>query len=121
MLLAGHSLYLANMSTGLRYFPDTPVNQSLGLVGKLKYWHPFALRYPMREIAARYPITYKKVGETIEALGFDLTVEPSKAECSRMMLAIIAAMPPHIIPYGSMGDDRPWALIDWTSLVADLS
>tara|TARA_Y100000004_G_C8878128_1_gene396398 strand:+ start:735 stop:1022 length:288 start_codon:yes stop_codon:yes gene_type:complete len=94
---------------------------STGLVGKFKYWHPFALRYPMREIAARYPITYKKVGETIEALGFDLTVEPSKAECSRMMLAIIAAMPPHIIPYGSMGDDRPWALIDWTPLITDFS
>ena len=84
------------MSTGLRYFPDTPVNQSLGLVGKLKYWHR-CTALSDAEIAARYPITYKKVGETIEALGFDLTVEPSKAECSRMMLAT-AAMLPHIIP-----------------------
>jgi len=30
-------------------------------------------------------------------------------------------MPPHVIPYGSMGDDTPWALTDWTSLLADLS
>jgi|TARA_R100000479_G_scaffold32775_1_gene13296 hypothetical protein len=75
----------------------------------------------MREIASRYPITYKKVGNTIEALGFDLTVEPSKHDCYRMMLAILAAMPPHVIPYGSMGDDTPWALTDWTSLLADLS
>ena len=25
----------------------------------------------MREIAARYPITYRRVGEKIEALGYD--------------------------------------------------
>ena len=75
----------------------------------------------MREIAARYPITYRRVGENIEALGFDLTVEPSKGDCYRMMLAILAAMPPHVIPYGSMGNDTPWALTDWTSLLADLS
>jgi len=108
------------MSTGLRYFPDTPVNRSIGIVGKLMYWHPYALRHPMREVAARYPVTYKKVGETIEALGFDLAVEPSKSDCCRMMLAIIAAMPPHVIPYGSMGCDTPWSLIDWTSLLVDL-
>ena len=38
-----------------------------------------------------------------------------------MMLAILAAMPPHVIPYGSMGNDTPWALTDWTSLMDDLS
>jgi hypothetical protein len=87
----------------------------------MAYWHPYRLRRPMREIAARYPITYRRVGEKIEALGFDLTVEPSKHDCYRMMLAILAAMPPHVIPYGSMGNDTPWALTDWTSLLADLS
>ena len=87
----------------------------------MSYWHPWALRRPMREIAARYPITYKKVGKAVETLGFDLTVEPSKADCYRMMLVILAAMPPHVIPYGSMGDDTPWALVDWTSLLADLA
>ena len=30
----------------------------------------------MREIAARYPITYRRVGEKIEALGYDLSTEP---------------------------------------------
>ena len=74
----------------------------------------------MREIASRYPITYKKVGNTIEALGFDLTVEPSRHDCHRMMLAILAAMPPHVIPYGSMGNDTPWALTDWTWLLDEL-
>ncbi len=87
----------------------------------MSYWHPWALRRPMREIASRYPITYKKVGKTIEALGFDTSVEPSKPDCYRMMLAILAAMPPHVIPYGSMGNDTPWALTDWTSLMDDLS
>ena len=87
----------------------------------MAYWHPYRLRRPMREIAARYPITYRRVGEKIAALGFDLTVEPSKDDCYRMMLAILAAMPPHVIPYGSMGNDTPWALTDWTSLLADLS
>ena len=87
----------------------------------MTYWHPYRLRRPMREIAARYPITYRRVGEKIEALGFDLSIEPSKEDCYRMMLSILAAMPPHVIPYGSMGDDTPWALTDWTSLLADLS
>lgn len=74
----------------------------------------------MREIAARYPITYKKVGKTIEALGLDTTVEPEPEVTFRIMLAILAAMPPHVIPYGSMGDDTPWSHTDWAPLFDDL-
>jgi hypothetical protein len=74
----------------------------------------------MREIAARYPITYKKVGKTISALGFDTTAEPEPEVTFRMMLAILASMPPHVIPYGSMGDDTPWAETDWSSLFDQL-
>tara|TARA_B100002019_G_scaffold192180_1_gene166205 strand:- start:582 stop:836 length:255 start_codon:yes stop_codon:yes gene_type:complete len=74
----------------------------------------------MREIASRYPITYRKVGKIIEGLGFNTSVEPEPEVTLRMMLAILAAMPPHIIPYGSMGNDTPWALTDWTSLFDEL-
>tara|TARA_B100001093_G_scaffold311760_1_gene297538 strand:+ start:245 stop:505 length:261 start_codon:yes stop_codon:yes gene_type:complete len=74
----------------------------------------------MREIASRYPITYKRVGKTIEALGYDLSVEP-KAEVSyRMMISILAAMPPHVIPYGSMGDNKSWGEISWEGFLEDL-
>ena len=86
----------------------------------MSYWHPWALRRPMREIASRYPITYKKVGKKIEALGYDLSVEPDPHHVETMMVAILAAMPPHVIPYGSMGDDTPWGEIDWRPFVADL-
>ena len=75
----------------------------------------------MREIAARYPITYRRVGEKIEALGYDLSVEPSPSHVHTMMIAILAAMPPHVIPYASMGDHRTWAEIDWREFIADLS
>ena len=74
----------------------------------------------MREIASRYPVTYKKVGKKVEALGYDLTVEPKPYEIETMMLAILAAMPPHVIPYGSMGDNTPWGEIDWRPFIADL-
>ena len=87
----------------------------------MTYWHPHALRRPMREIAARYPLTYRKVGEKMAARGFNLQGEVSKAETYQLMLGILAAMPPHVIPYGSMGNDTPWALTDWTSLMDDLS
>ncbi len=86
----------------------------------MSYWHPWALRRPMREIASRYPITYKRVGKTIEALGYDLTIEP-KAEVSyRMMISILAAMPPHVIPYGSMGDNKSWGEVNWEGFLEDL-
>ena len=76
----------------------------------------------MREIAARYPVTYRKVGEAVAArgLGLDPHHWPSSAENYQIMLAIIAAMPPHVIPYWQMGDDTPWALIDWGPFLADL-
>jgi len=74
----------------------------------------------MREIAARYPITYRKVGETVAARGLACDVEPPLKVSYQIMLTIIAAMPPHVIPYGSMGDNTPWSHTDWDSLLADL-
>lgn len=74
----------------------------------------------MREIAARYPITYRRVGEKIEALGYDLSTEPPPSETHTMMFAILAAMPPHVVPYRSMGDDKTWGEIDWREFMADL-
>ncbi len=74
----------------------------------------------MREIASRYPITYKRVGKTIEALGYDLTVEPNAEVSCRMMISILAAMPPHVIPYGSMGNNKSWGEINWEGLLEDL-
>ena len=50
------------------------------------------LRRPMREIAARYPITYRKVGEKMAARGFNLQGEVSKAETYQLMLGILAEM-----------------------------
>ena len=29
-------------------------------------------------------------------------------------------MPPHVIPYGSMGDDTSWGEYNWTSFLTDL-
>ena len=86
----------------------------------MTYWHPYALRRPMREIASRYPITYRKVGEKFRAMGFSFQNEPTKAETYQLMVAILAAMPPHVIPYGSMGDDTAWGEYNWTSFLTDL-
>jgi len=74
----------------------------------------------MREIAARYPITYRKVGETVAARGLACDVEPPLEVSYQIMLTIIAAMPPDVIPYGSMGDDTPWSHTKWDFLLAGL-
>ena len=86
----------------------------------VKYWHPWALRRPMREIAARYPVIYQRVGRIVQARGFDCSIHADRSEPRRVMLAILAAMPPHVIPYGSMGDDTPWGSIDWEPFLDDL-
>lgn len=86
----------------------------------VKYWHPWALRHPMREIAARYPVTYERVGRIIDAHGFDCTIHAPPSEPRRVFIAILAAMPPHVIPYGSMEDDTPWGSIDWGPFLDDL-
>ena len=74
----------------------------------------------MREIAARYPITYRRVGEKLEALGFDLSAEFTPETTYRMMVAILAAMPPRVVPFGSMGCDKTWAETDWSSFLEGL-
>ena len=74
----------------------------------------------MREIAARYPVTYRRVGDVIAARGFDLTNESTPADAYEIMVAILATMPPHVIPYGPMGDDTPWGENNWAPLLADL-
>ena len=74
----------------------------------------------MREIAARYPVTYRRVGDAVAARGLNFVGEPSPPETRRIMLAIIAAMPPHVIPYGSMGDNTTWGLIDWELFLSSL-
>ena len=88
-----------------------------------RYWHPYALRRPMREIAARYPVTYRKVGEAMTARGFDVDprgADLSASESFRLFVAILAAMPPHVVPYGSMGDETPWGRIDWLPFLLSL-
>ena len=88
-----------------------------------RYWHPHALRRPMREIAARYPVTYRKVGEAMTAQGFDVDLcraDWPAAESFRLFVAILAAMPPHVVPYGSMGDETPWGRIDWLPFLLSL-
>jgi len=42
-------------------------------------------------------------------------------ELRSMFLAIIAAMPPHVKPYRSMGCDKTWAECDWGYLLSSLT
>ena len=93
-----------------------PTYGRLPLLATMTYWHPYALRHPMREVAARYPITYRRVGEKVEALGLD-----SSGDSYRIMVAILAAMPPHVVPYSQMGDDTPWGEIDWSGFLDGLA
>ena len=79
----------------------------------------------MREVAARYPKTYKKVGEVLGSLGYDVDPDSNYRhtpdELRSMFLAIISAMPPHVKPYRSMGCDKTWAELDWSDMLSSLN
>ena len=91
----------------------------------MRYWHPYKLRRPMREVADFYPKTYKKVGETLASLGYDVDPDSNYRhttdELRSMFLAIISAMPPHVKPYRSMGCEKTWAECDWGYLLSSLT
>ncbi len=82
------------------------------------YWHSYEFRF-LREIQARYPKTYQKVGRQLEANGiFDHRKSkpnnpPTKEELQAEFFAILAAMPPHIIPFEKMGNPTQWKDINW--------
>ena len=79
----------------------------------------------MRDVADRYPKTYQKIGKTLVSLGYDIdpcsTYRHTPKELHRMFLAIIAAMPPHVKPYWSLGIELKWGEIDWSTLLASFA
>jgi len=108
----------------LARFPDTPEFRSIGTAGRLRYWHPYELKWVMRPIAHRYPKTYEKIGNVLLKKGFDVSnpaTEIPPAQTYRMWLAIMAAMPPHVIPNDrGEPDQTPWAEIDWERFTESL-
>ena len=75
----------------------------------MNYWHDYSLRFPLREVAAIYPKTYQKVGEQLRELGLtsdEKSWEESKKIVKKQWIATLAAMPPHVQPYKSMGDTK---------------
>ena len=85
----------------------------------MTYWHHSALKTPLREIAAHYPVTYQRVGAQLRKMGLtwseDMSREDSRNLAKRQWIATLAAMPPHVVPYAAYGDHRTWAQQDWTS------
>lgn len=85
----------------------------------MNYWHDYSLRLPLREVAARYPKTYQKVGDQLREMGLTSegkNREESKKIVQRQWIATLAAMPPHVQPYRNMGNEKTWAQQDWTSV-----
>ena len=84
----------------------------------MTYWHDSALKTPLREIAARYPVTYQRVGAELRKMGLTgegLSCEDSRNLAKWQWIATLAAMDPSVVPYAAYGDHRTWAQIDWTS------
>jgi len=94
----------------------------------MTYWHYWELRHPMREIASRYPKTYKKVGDQLREMG--LVPEWKKGEDYKKLLlkqwiATLAAMPPHVQPYRDIhrafgGNTKTWGEQDWTPIFDEI-
>ena len=85
----------------------------------MNYWHDHTLRLPLREVAARYPKTYQKVGDQLREMGLTSegkSWEESKKIVLKQWVATLAAMPPHVQQYKNMGNTKTWAQTDWTSL-----
>ena len=91
----------------------------------MTYWHYWELRHPMREIASRYPKTYKKVGDQLREMGLVpewKKGEPYKKLLLKQWIATLAAMPPHVQPYRDMlgGNTKTWGEQDWTSIFDEI-
>ena len=90
----------------------------------MTYWHDYTLRHPMREIASRYPKTYKKVGDQLREMGLtgDGKRPISKELLLKQWIATLAAMPPHVQPYRDMlgGNTRTWGEQDWTPIFDEI-
>jgi len=88
------------------------------------YWHNHEFRFELRQIQARYPKTYQKVGKILQEQGvLEYNKDwknQTKQDVLREWLSILQYMPKHVIPYGPMGDDRKWGEIDWTRRTTDL-
>ena len=109
----------------LARWPRSPFIQKLGLAGRVRYWHPYTLKYWMRPVADHYPTTYKMVGRALLAQGFriseaDRLQRDDPWETYRMFLAILELMPPHIRPHRFHGDPTPWGEMDFTRTLQDL-
>ena len=81
------------------------------------YWHSTEFKHILRGVASRYPKTYQRIGRQLEANGIfkyrGLNRQPTKEELQKEFFAFVAAMPPHIIPFYSFGNDKKWQEIDW--------
>lgn len=83
----------------------------------MTYWHDSALKIPLREIAARYPVTYQRVGAELRKKGLTsegLSWGDSRNLAKRQWIATLAAMDPDVVPFAAYGDHRTWAQQDWT-------
>ena len=77
----------------------------------MSYYHSYELRHLLRPIAARYPKTYKRVGEQLVK---QKRTQETGATLEAEILAWIAAMPPHVQPYKCYtGNEITWGEIDW--------
>tara|TARA_R100001082_G_C4270294_1_gene119453 strand:- start:99 stop:401 length:303 start_codon:yes stop_codon:yes gene_type:complete len=77
------------------------------------YWHSYEFRF-LRYTAGHYPKTYQRVGKQLEELGIFKDRElDNKEQLKREFFAIIAAMPPHVVPFAPYGNNKKWREIDW--------
>jgi hypothetical protein len=91
----------------------------------MTYWHDSALKFPLQEVASRYPKTYQRVGDELRKKGLTSEGKHDWSESRKIAfeqwIAILAAMPPHVVPYESYGDSRTWAQHDWTSVTTAIA
>ena len=76
----------------------------------VKYWHPYELKYPFRDMKAQNWKSYVKLGQKLKALGV-LDFEAEDYSLERVMDALEKHMPMNIRPYAYQGDKRTWKQI----------
>ena len=109
-------------ATSLARYEPSEVNESLGIVGEIKYWHPLSLKHLCRDINSQDYQLYCALG--LHLLAHKLipadNEELTPTDNCRILLAIIKFLPDDFIPYKSMGNTINAKNYDWASDIESL-
>ena len=103
-------------ATSLETYSDSDVNQSLNIVGEIRYWHPGKFKHLCRDMHAANYHLYSALGKYLLRRGLipeNGYEEFTPIDYIRMLLAIVDFLPDDFIPHEMAGSDIHARDYDW--------